>query len=388
MKPENSMNSNHTVIPKKSEEVPTVNNSTSLSGSAARQTIDSGTMPTKSIDNRKRPYILGLLLRKPVRLFLCGIASHIVAIGISYAVYRVMDRNTDHSRAYAGLLYVGIAIYIYLALIPITAILALKLFRVPHWFRIGLFTSLSVVTPELVLRDAFTFQYIAFPIVISGIAMSLIYCLDARSKSRTVSIVLMVSAAIAIDGLCYAGVSVLATQQANNYRRSDLKKLNQAFSSLSFSIFLPEYLPSGYVIDKITAADKSDVDISHVPAGLRVDVSDKEGGQVMTINEFSLPKSFNPPTDCGPYQAETLSVGPISYPLSCNQVSEVNGIKIYYESAESSSGAYNYYFVKGSTEITISDSGSKLTEPQLQSLVSGLRQTSSDKLPQQLLQQY
>ena len=388
MKPQNSMDSNHTVIPTKSEEVPTVNHSTSLSGSAARQTIDSGSMPIKSIDNRKRPYILGLLWRKPVRLFLCGIVSHIVALGISYAVYRVMDSNTDHSRAYAGLLYVVIAICVYLALIPITAILALKLFRVPHWFRIGLFTSLSVVTPELVLRSAFTFQYIAFPVAISGIAMSLIYCLDARSKSRTVSIILMVSAAIAINGLCYAGVSVLATQQANNYRRSDLKKLNQAFSSLSFSIFLPDYLPSGYVIDKITAADKSDVDILHVPAGLTVDVSDKEGGQVMTINEFSLPKSFNPPTDCGPYQAETLSVGPISYPLSCNQVSEVNGIKIYYESAESSSGAYNYYFVKGSTEITISDSGSKLTEPQLQSLVSGLRQTSSDKLPQQLLQQY
>lgn len=187
-------------------------------------------------------------------------------------------------------------------------------------------------------------------------------------------------------GVAWVGTTIIGNIQGAAESKRAQTEMNSRLAALDFRLYLPNVLPSGYSIRSIVPISDSDVKTFHVPRSLRFTLGRTDDLEDITLTEFTVPASFNPPRECGPYNAGTLSIGPSQLPLPCQPFTQAGTVTVYFEIPDYVSPAeYHFYFRKDNTEFTISTNNTNLSPEQLQNFVAGLAVTSTAGLPADLL---
>jgi hypothetical protein len=316
---------------------------------------------------------------------------------IIYVLYKLIYQ-TEQSSYWPGF---GAGIVVAFAFLPVmllSSIFVLKLLRLTRWLSVGLVSGIAAILSYWLLQQSYAdsrYKWLmVLPVVIALLSCLFTWYLTTKVYDRLAS-----PRAFLLVFLVILGVVISITLPLNNQllayqQRKDTKTTQQAISgglqNINFRIFMPKWLPAGLTIKTIQTPNSSSDDISHAPTRLELDTG-PGGSQGLVFNEFIPSKEYSPPSDCGPYAAGTVSVGPAGYTITCQKVGQYNGQAVYFSNQGASNypPEYDYYLVLDGTEITIADtiSSNPLSQSDLQELVSSFSRTTTEQLPTAILEQ-
>ena len=290
-----------------------------------------------------------------------------------------------------------IATAAFIPLMIVSSVVSLKLFRFKRWLRLGLVAGTATALGCNILSQSYSnsrYQYqILVPAVISIFVFVLTLSVDAQIQKHLSSYpasLLLAAIILAITiGITYPLNTKLTDYQLSKDNQIARQSINNGLDKIDFAIYMPKWLPKGLTIKVIRTPNPSNDAIYHSPTRLELDTG-PNGDNGLFFNEFRPSKEYSPPTNCGPYSAGTVSVGPAGYTVTCKEVVSIDNIPVYMGSygATSYPPEYDYYFIKGGTEITIEDTmGYPLPTDDINNLVNGLYEININSLPSALLQQ-
>ena len=326
----------------------------------------------KIADKRKQLFI---------KLFAGGLIGQLGAFALQYAGFAL--GNNDF-----GIL----GFFTFMVAVPLLSFAVAAFMRPPNWLTLGSTGTIA----ELAAFDLYsTNQQLDLVTIIfftlgAGFIFVLAFWTDqkvSRILGRKLSFFITAAFVTCIWlGVAWVGTTIIFNIQSYVYQRRTQAELSSRLAALDFRLYLPRTMPSGYSIRSIIPISDSDVKTFHAPRSLIFTLSRTDDLEDITLNEFSVPASFNPPRECGPYSAHIPSFGPSPVPLPCQQFTQASDVKVYSESYDFP-GEYHFYFRKDNTEFTISTNNTSLSPEQLQSLVAGLAVIGTTGLPADLLQE-
>jgi hypothetical protein len=318
-------------------------------------------------------------------LFIAGVISQLCPIALSYFVAQSVSSGY------------GVAIvffYLLITLVPIFSFATIAIIKPPHWLTLGLATAIAGVASTRIFFSSFSLEplYVGLLAFGSGLIFVLARWINQRisaqrgqAQAMTLTLILVPFIWLAMN---WAATTIASRILSASDRKQNLVEISSRLSALNFKTYMPTELPLGAKIISIVPAADSDVETLHAPRSLTFNLGQPSRNPDITLTELALPASFDPPKDCGPYDAGTLGVGPSSEPIPCQMFAQIGATTVYLDVPDYiSPPTYNYYFRKNTTEFTLS-TATKIPSDQMLKLVAGLAPISTSDLPKDLLQQY
>lgn len=327
-----------------------------------------------------------------IRVIIGGILAELTAFLAYYLVYHSINNNPSYGE-FSGLSAEISAGLIFGPVLFVGSILWLKFLRVRNWWAIGIIAALTTLiiyyNANIWYGFAWFFVLLIFLSLISFVCTWITVTKVRKKFSPLKSFLFTLIVVVGIFAILSIVLETTFTDyERQQYQRANSQNLNTGLQAIHFQVYMPEWLPSDLSIKRIQIPNPSSDVTFHAPTHLEYD-TDPGGGKGLKVNEFTPSSKFNPPSDCGPYDASTLSVGPAGYIIPCKQVEQIGNIFIYLNKPTAvSPPPYNYYFVINGTEITVEDTiGNPLTQSDLRMLIDGLMPIAKTKLPTSILMQ-
>ena len=281
--------------------------------------------------------------------------------------------------------------FIFMVAVPLLAFAVAAFIRPPDWLTLGSTAIIAELAAFYLYNDNCGpgIASIIFFSLGAGFVFVLAFWTDrkvSRKLGRVPSFFITAAFVTCIWlGLAWAGTTMIGNIQSSAESKRAQTEMSSRLAALDFRLYLPRTLPSGYSIRSIVPISNQDVTTFNAPRSLSLTLGRTDGLKDITVTEFSVPAGFNPPKECGPYNAGTLSIGPSKFPLPCRQFTQAGGVTVYFESPDYVFPAeYHFYFRKDNTEFVIS-THADLSPEQLQSVVAGLAAIGKTGLPADLL---
>ena len=331
-----------------------------------------------------------------LRLWLAGALTQLGAILFTYISYKqAMQQDGPWVELSAGL--TSVMSYM-LALLTLPILIA-WIMRLPNWLRTGFVPGAAQFAAAYFLMRyvEMTFRDLAMVCAAAGLLVVATWAVgrlaDKRLRPAMAFIVTGLIIIVSSAGLAWTVGEKLEKTQAATELAREQANIKTMLKTIDFPIYLPQTPPKGYEIIKITPTHDKDIAISKAPNALTFYLSDNGGkSSDLVLYEFKAVSSYptyNPPRECGPYDAQTLLAGPSDASIPCHEVARVGQTAVY-ENADTyiSPVRYSYYFRLGSTQLAIDSNDMKLNASELTIFVTGLKSVGVNELPQQLLSEY
>jgi hypothetical protein len=334
-------------------------------------------------------------------LFLAGIVVQLGAVGIAYGCFQVTVFFEDLAMS------ILLPMISYLVVLVILAVALMRILHYRNWFLIGItsgtvqvigyifcVTTLFMLSP---FTSPFTFPLlIGLFICLSGSVFVLTYFLNSLLNGKIDNILRFILVYIIVFCLHFGGLwlgllpikhydDVKKQEGVTKQRVADSAEMDARLKTINFPIYLPEQFPRRYKLYEIIPMSQVSIRDDKAPISLSFTGSGEVGGGYLEINELQVSNGFNPPQDCGPYNADLLDVGPLGVPIPCREITHVDEIKVYTPIDTYTAFTYEYYFRIGQTEFAIVSGDVPLTESEIVAFIHGLRSVSVADLPRNLL---
>lgn len=312
-----------------------------------------------AIHMKKRRSISSQLIKLVFASLLAAMMTVVVGIFVYQIIY-----NTSQDGGWAGLgASIGTTYFVFVAY-PIFELFALWKFKIANWLYIGIVFSASVMSIYYI-QDTLgptnsTLSLGEYYTVEIGIVTVLLITLWLILNQLSTNIIIRCVLSVLIGMTAVVGIISFATAQNNAY--NELSN-NTAINSINFPIYLPKVLPAGTKITSIQLPIASGTDLFDSVPYLHLYFS----GSMYDMYESKVGNSYNPPQNCGMY------IPGFNYGAgSCQKVTSVNSIIVYYVPQHSYPPENEYYFKKGDTIFTFTSVNHTFTDKEMAELINSL----------------
>lgn len=328
----------------------------------------------------------------PVLLFAAGLASQSGAFFVMYMA--ALSYKPGHDLQ--GFDSIGAAITSWLwglAVTPILAFAAVAIIKPVYWVRLGIAVAIVSVAPLLLIPNSYELSWptIVVYVLIGGLVFPAAYVIGGwlvQKLRLPLDIIFTVVMAAGLSlTLVWTTGFIVRTIKNDEINRLSQTEISQRLAMINFDVYQPTAMPEGYSLDRIVPTSDSAVSTFQAPQAITFELSTEDGFEIQ-VTEFKTVNAFNPPTDCGPYDAGSVLVGPVDSPIPCQEYIKTDDTAVYYDSPVYIVPAeHNYYFTKDATTVLVHSPSQKFSKEQLQNLVEGLKRVEVKDLPQDLIQE-